>query len=67
MVVDPNREARYPNLKIELGVVYGVWRDGGKTPYDYLFKLSSDEIEVDAAVWLLGKEIEHKNNEKTWR
>ena len=48
-------EERY---RLELHAVYSTWKAGGKTPYEYLFLLPRDHLEVDFATLLVGSEVE---------
>ncbi len=42
----------------ELHAVYATWKAGGKTPYEYLFLLPRNHLEVDFATLLIGSEVE---------
>lgn len=65
MIAHPQREKRYPILTTELELVYVLSRDFGVySPYDYLFRLPSDVLETDLAVWLLGRDAEEKELEE---
>ena len=46
-------------------LVYALSRDFNVySPYDYLFRLPSDVLEVDLAAWLIGKAAEEKELEE---
>ena len=47
-------EERY---RRELHAVYATWQAGGKTPYEYLFLLPRNHLEVDFATLLVGSEV----------
>ena len=47
----------------ELHAVYSTWKAGGKTPYEYLFLLPRNHLEVDFATLLVGSEVEKETLE----
>lgn len=50
--------------KNDILAVYNVWRAGGKTPYEYLFLLPRDHLEVDYATYRVGVKDDNEQIEK---
>lgn len=51
-------------LHREVLATYQCWRAGGHTPYEYLFKLPRNHLEVDYAVLKVGYVQEEKEFEE---
>ena len=45
----------YPKLKDSVIAAYLLWKNGGHTPYEYLFHYPRNRMEIDWAVFQVGQ------------
>ena len=50
-------------MKTQVLAVYDLWQAGGHKPYDYLFRLPSNHLEVDHAVLRVGNQRDNEDLE----
>lgn len=48
----------HQTTKSDILKVYDLWQANGKTPYEYLFLLNRDQLEIDYAVLRVGRQQE---------
>lgn len=48
----------HQRTKSDILKVYELWQAGGRTPYEYLFRLNRDQLEIDYAVLAVGRQQE---------